>query len=41
MHVHVNELYNAHYIIQNRVEANNDVKLNRLKNVLTSHKLIK
>lgn len=51
MHVHINKLFNAHYIIQNIVENNNDLcwiakvrvgtKLNQLENVLTSHKLIK
>ena len=51
MHVHVNKLYNAHYIIQNIVENNNvlcwiakasvGTKSNQLENVLTSHKLIK
>ena len=40
MHVHVNELFNVNYIIQNRGENNNNVKSNLLENVLTHHKLI-
>ena len=51
MHVHVNELFNAHYDIQSRVENNNnlcwiakvrvEIKWNQLENVLTRHELIK
>ena len=50
MHVHVNERFNAHYIIQKRVENNNDlcwiakthveIKSNQVENVWTCHKLI-
>ena len=50
MHVHMNELFNAHYIIQKRMENNNDLcwiakvhvekKSDRLENVLTCHKFI-
>ena len=47
MHVHVNGLFNVHYIIQKRVENNNnlcwiakahvEIKLNQLENALTHH----
>ena len=49
MHVHMNELFNAHYIIQKRVESNDlcwiakahvEIKLNQLESVLTHHQLI-